>query len=515
MGKHQDFLEEEGKEQNQPLIRLLRNVYQPGQQDARSMVRIRQRLLSNNYPQTYTQQKRYGGIGSMNSQGSAMRTSRSHQRRRVLVAIAAVLSFVLVISFLVVILNLMRRPSLATTSTPAVITTTSAIAGTPTPNITVTSTSVLPHTPTSVMSIHMVNSTTGWIICADGSVLRTTDGGLNWADVTPPALLSFKQGHGEEGSLFPDSSTAWIVVLGNANTSFSFHTSDAGQTWQKGTIRANESLITAGPYYEVTAISTQEAWALETRVEGASVGGALYGMTGLYHTTDGGKTWKQASNPPGGGQNNYAPAISFTDQHTGIVTSGPLTSSHPGATVALTQDGGASWRSIRVQSPDPAHWKLDAIFSPQFLTPNDGIFMGAFKNLATGNEGLTVFSTHDGGQTWTNAPMENVGGPGGNAEAKFFDPQRGYVLAYRSPTGPLQFYTTSDGGQHWNMIPLNLPKHYGAMGTPSIDSLDFRSLTIGWALEYPTSLYSTADGSKTWTQVHAHFPSFITPKSAY
>jgi hypothetical protein len=52
---------------------------------------------------------------------------------------------------------------------------------------------------------------------------------------------------------------------------------------------------------------------------------------------------------------------------------------------------------------------------------------------------------------------------------------------------------------------------------------DFISPTADWLLLasqpgaqlHPTSLYTTVDGGQTWIQVLAHFPSFITPKSAY
>jgi photosystem II stability/assembly factor-like uncharacterized protein len=470
---------------------------------------------------------RYERSGSVNSSSSTQKISQTRQWQRVLTRLAAILTTALVLGSLVLTFN---GCSVVTTKpTPTVIsaaTTTSVVTK---PTVTAPLKPTLAHSPTDVVGIHMVDSSIGWVTCRDGGLLRTTDGGRNWLDVTPTVLLTVQQQHSIAGSLFQNGSTAWIIVrvwLNNGSVNnvhpLVFHTSDAGQTWQEGAFPRDDSSVTSVPYYKITAISAQEAWVLDTSVEAASTLGALYGVTGLYHTINGGETWIQVRNLPPISQHTYPPAISFANQKTGMIIGNvPAYQTTSTFTVVLTQDGGASWHVVNVRQPDPAHWQIQGLFSPQFLTPNDGIFMGAFKNLATGNEGLTVFSTHDGGQTWTNAPMENVGGYGGNAGAKFFDPQRGYVLAVRTPTGPLQFYTTSDGGQHWNMIPLNLPKHYGAMGTPSIDSLDFGSLTIGWALwnasslRYATSLITTADGGKTWTQVHAHFPAFITPKSAY
>jgi hypothetical protein len=114
----------------------------------------------------------------------------------------------------------------------------------------------LPHTPTQVQGVHMLNSTTGWITCTDGSVLRTVDGGLNWKDVTPQALLAIKQKHTFAQGLFPDTSTAWIIVEVTLNTtstnnlqSVVFHSSDSGQTWQKAALSSSEPYGKSGPQY--------------------------------------------------------------------------------------------------------------------------------------------------------------------------------------------------------------------------------------------------------------------------
>lgn len=400
-----------------------------------------------------------------------------------------------------------------------------------------TPTPVLPHTQTRVVSIHMVNNTSGWVLCADGSVLRSTDGGLNWVDVTPAMLLTLQKPQ-EEASQFSDASNAWVAVMagnGATDTVTSFHTSDAGQTWQEGTVHANIQLVTAGPYYQVAASSKQEAWIAETTVMGGGGGpnGGEFNGSNLYHTTDSGKTWAPVHNLPANPLSTYrsAPVISFANQQVGMMVSvqgNPGTSARNG-TVYLTQNGGASWSSSAVQSPDPA-WQLSTLTSPQFLTANDGVFTATYRTFATegvtgvpDGEGFSIFNTHDGGQTWTSSPIVNVGTVGGAAATKFFTSQQGYVLAYVGQVGQLALYTTNDGGKTWTSATQNLPDpvvgNLDRVGIP-----DFTSLTTGWALlasaqgaqqVFPTSLYTTVDGGQTWTQVHAHFPSFITPPSAY
>jgi photosystem II stability/assembly factor-like uncharacterized protein len=375
----------------------------------------------------------------------------------------------------------------------------------------------------------MIDSAIGWAICVDGSILRTTDGGLNWSDVTPPALFSFKS-HAVDGSQFSDGSTAWIVVmtspgasLASPVTSFSFHTSDAGQSWQEGMLGTNESTVTTDPVYEVVAISSQEAWAQETHVEGANESAlgieTLYGLTALFHTTDGGKTWVQAQHLLLV-QYNYAPAISFADQHTGIITGSEGKNQALSPTILLTHDGGASWRSIPISSPVPSQWQLVALFSPQFLTPNDGVVSASYQSSGTqGQHGFAIFSTHDGGETWSSSPIINVG----TASAfgtQFFDAHHASVFV--SQANQVQRYVSNDGGQQWSQIALNPPGQVISTGG-GVSLPDFTSLMTGSLLTVsqpggsssPTSLYTTTDGGATWVQVHAHFPSFIIPKSAY
>lgn len=538
MGKDHDFLEEEVEEQNQPLIKLLHDVYQPGQQDERSLARMRERLLSGDAQLANTQQENLYDrknvknlsdrktqperIGSMHSFNATPKTSKSQQWRRSLMTMAAVLTVALVIGSFVVILNLMHRPSLATKPTPVVIPTGTATTGAITPTAQVTPQPALPHTPTGVQSIHMVNSNTGWVLCVDGSVLRTTDGGLNWVDVTPPALVMFKQSSGAQ-SLFLDSSTAWILVRVTTSNDLriaTFHTSDAGQNWQEGTIKRTGW---GNNIHQITAISTQEAWILDGNLADPGPGDNYVVMTGLDHTTDGGKTWIQVQTIPAANQIVDSPAISFADQHTGIITSSLRAPQPSGGVVHLTQDGGAHWRSISIQSPDPAQWILSALLFPQFLTPTDGTFIASYHTVATqgvtglpSGQGFSVFSTHDGGQTWTSSPIVNIGDVGGTVKANFVDTQHGYVLASVGQVVWLErLYITSDSGQHWNAIDQHLPLHTGLTLFP-----DFSSLTTGWVLyatqagaadSVPTSLYTTTDGGKTWAQVHAHFPPFITP----
>src|SRR5437867_771926 len=71
-----------------------------------------------------------------------------------------------------------------------------------------TSTSQGPHKPFEALSsLHMLDELTGWAT-TQHFILRTSDGGVNWKDVTPPghALVP------GSGVYFLNSSNAWVAI---------------------------------------------------------------------------------------------------------------------------------------------------------------------------------------------------------------------------------------------------------------------------------------------------------------
>ena len=95
--------------------------------------------------------------------------------------------------------------------------------------------------------------------------------------------------------------------------------------------------------------------------------------------------------------------------------------------------------------------------------------------------------------------------------------EHGWVVGYDGKVETL--FSTSDSGQHWTKI---VPVKGPALNTFTVP--DFTSVRNGWVLEYATDqktkiqstvLFKTSDGGYTWMQVHAMFPSFVVPKSAF
>src|SRR5260370_26181367 len=112
----------------------------------------------------YDRKKQYERPGSMNSSISTQKTPKSRQWQRTLTTLAAVLTIALILGSLVFTLNAIHRPSLTTKPTSVAI---PAATGTPAVTTTPTPKPALPHMPTRVTAIHMLDSSIGWVTCED------------------------------------------------------------------------------------------------------------------------------------------------------------------------------------------------------------------------------------------------------------------------------------------------------------------------------------------------------------
>jgi photosystem II stability/assembly factor-like uncharacterized protein len=109
--------------------------------------------------------------------------------------------------------------------------------------------------------------------------LRTTDGGANWSRVTlplPATQLAFPVGID-----FVDTTHGWLTTLNIEDGSAKvFATIDGGVTWQPA---ADQDAFGSDIIASISFVDAAEGWA---------------SGTGIYHTTDGGRTWaRQVSGP--------------------------------------------------------------------------------------------------------------------------------------------------------------------------------------------------------------------------
>ncbi len=241
----------------------------------------------------------------------------------------------------------------------------------------------------AVSSIHMLDAETGWAMTGKDRIVRTTDGGIHWKNVTPnyPATANQQS----VVAAFLTASSAWIAVSsGDATTTVIFRTTNAGQTWQETTIQTNIGIVA-----QINFVTSQDGWLLSKHAVSENAE-----TVELFRTTDGGRTWdKVASALASSSDTPPAGHLPFSGSKSGLsflnATTGWVTGRVPvdGYTLLYrTHDGGSTWypQSLPL-SPSEASSQL-SILPPSFFNDTDGILPVSFD---TGNgANLDVYVTH-------------------------------------------------------------------------------------------------------------------------
>jgi photosystem II stability/assembly factor-like uncharacterized protein len=288
-------------------------------------------------------------------------------------------------------------------------------------------------TSASFRGLSAVSDRVAWASGTRGTVVRTTDGGATWqATVVPGAdSLDFR-----DIAAFDDR-RAYVLSIGNGNTSRIYKTVDGGATWALQFTNtdtaafydcfdfwnAERGLATSDPvqgrFRVIGTASGGAAWTElpAERMPPAIPGEAAFAASGtclavrrpdnvwiasgggrearVYRSGTGGINWQVASTPI---RSDVASrgicSIAFADARRGVAVGGDYQApTDTTANVALTDDGGASWR---LAAGRPLGYRSGVAYIPE---------TGGRVVVAVGTSG-SDFST-DGGETWT--PIDTVG----------------------------------------------------------------------------------------------------------
>jgi photosystem II stability/assembly factor-like uncharacterized protein len=331
-------------------------------------------------------------------------------------------------------------------------------------------------TPT-LTSLHMLDESNGWGLTYQ-RVLKTTDGGAAWMDVTPAGLS-------QSASLlafFLDLKTAWILAAsgGDFFNGMLFRTVDGGITWTSVKVP-----FSGGSLY---FLDETHGWDLFASDCGAgSCGGSL------YQSSDGGETWTELlkidqhsnDNPKAIPLAGDKTGITFADQMHGWVSGTEPMDNY--AYLFSTQDGGSAWGHQDLSLPQgytPAQLAVDP---PRFFTSQDGLLP---VHIFSGEKsGLLFYLTQDGGKTWTPGTPTGVSG-----SYSFISMQDIWVWDGET------MMVTQDGGKTWAKVAPNINL------SQIIMQIDFVTQGVGWVITMDADgkgqLLKTLDGGKTWAPVH-------------
>ncbi|WP_163511787.1 WD40/YVTN/BNR-like repeat-containing protein [Fodinicola acaciae] len=267
-----------------------------------------------------------------------------------------------------------------------------------------------------------VSRTTAWVAGATGVVLRTTDGGRHWRNVSPPdaAGLEFR-----DVEAF-DARRAVVLAIGDGDASRIYATSDGGAHWTRAFTNDEPKAF----YDCMTFFDSRRGLALSDPVDG---------KFRLLATADGGRTWKVR---PSDGMPDALPGeFAFAASGTCLVSSGPYdawiaSGGGSASRVFHSSDGGRHWRVVDTPVPSGA---TAGIYSLAFRTRWLGIAVGGDYNKPA--EAPNAAAVSFGGRTW-----KGLAGPGAYRSGAAWVP---HTLATVIAVGPTGSDISTDAGRTW------------------------------------------------------------------
>jgi photosystem II stability/assembly factor-like uncharacterized protein len=300
-------------------------------------------------------------------------------------------------------------------------------------------------------AVEFVDALNGWAGGTYGPLLRTTNGGANWFSLgfTPSLLTRLT---------FTSLVKGWAATGSGAV----LRTSNAAASWDSSfqwPLEFDEDVwVPPGPIVGLSVVDSSTAWLIGERSFRRGVPG--FGNI-IARTTNGGQSWDTVRiNFPG-----RVTDICFPAKSRGWY----LTDS---ASIIGTTDGGATWR--REYGPSPA--------SPEPL--RDLFSIGTSHAWAVGDRGRLVYTTN-AGNTWQTSTIDSTA----NLESLVFvDQLTGWCGGTRG-----EIFRTSDGGTTWLKLSRGSSQYFRAV--------EFVTPHKGWAASgwmEDVRLYRSTDGGYSW-----------------
>ncbi|MGA9115508.1 MAG: YCF48-related protein [Bacteroidota bacterium] len=298
--------------------------------------------------------------------------------------------------------------------------------------------------------VHWVNAAIAYIGSSSatlGRLLRSTDGGLSWANVP-----GYTGGGTTRGIFFRGPDTGWVT-----NSSYQiFRTTDGGASFPQ------QASLGTGTLYEVKFADADR--------------GAAAGANGeVFVTTNGGGVWT----PSDIGYNSNVFGLSV-EGVPGRKAVPALLAGGVGGAIAGSTDWGESW------TPHSSALVRQDLREVQFLDDNLGYAVGGSS---TSDDSLGfIMKTTDGGSTWGLLPFN----PKHRIYGTFWlDAATGYVTSI----GPTGIWKTTDGGASFAqlVLPVGVP-------TSIWYRVRFLNHQTGYVAGSAGYLCKTTDGGMSWFQ---------------
>ncbi|MGW0640861.1 MULTISPECIES: WD40/YVTN/BNR-like repeat-containing protein [Streptomyces] len=273
-----------------------------------------------------------------------------------------------------------------------------------------------------------VSRTTAWAAGSKGTVLRTSDGGRTWRDVSPQGAAELEL---RDIEAF-DGRRAVALAIGEGEASRVLRTEDGGATW-------TESFRNTDPRAFFNCLTF-----FDSR-HGLAAGDPVDGKFRVLSTADGGRSWRVL---PDAGMPAALPGeAGFAASGQCLVSSGAkdvwlTTGGAETARVLHSRDRGLTWTASASTLPagDPAR----GVFAVAFRDRAHGIAVGGdYRPDQASPKAAAV--TGDGGRSWRASATPP---PAYRSGVTWLPYSRNAALA----VGPTGTDLTLDGGRTWRTV---------------------------------------------------------------
>ncbi len=314
--------------------------------------------------------------------------------------------------------------------------------------------------------IQFVNDDLGWMVGDKGSILKTTDGGINWVNQQSP--VEYDNQLIKKISLSNNGKNIRIIAYvpheGGADVpsiASIYSSTDAGLNWKKEIELRNSGI-------DEFFINENIGWYI-TR-DGSD--------SKTYKTVDGGKNWVE----------DVFLRFAYEFHFNGVKNGWSLVRKQDSTFVYQTKDEGKNWTLLSKFDPEKDYIHDDSKL--YFVNDTLGWLVQTFLK-------KDLYKTIDGGKTWIKVSYQDgnlsYSDPVGVNSIKFINDKIGFIIGKERRT----IYKTTDGGITWKPV-FSPPNIYDYNMNVIYFFNDQRGMVAG---ENGYFAY-TNDGGNNWTQTN-------------